>query len=339
MNKKLPVLLLVLILTVSACSIFASQNAETKTVSTPSKVVESPFNPDRTGTLAAVNDGSLAFQYLYELSQFGSRSLNKPGHARATGYIENTLKKMGYTPGKQEFVSNGGQPASNLLVDKAGQSNRVILIGAHYDSVNTGSGIDDNGSGVAVLLEMANRLKDEETPYSLRFIFLDAEETGLEGSEYYVSQMSDDDISNTVAMINLDSLAVGDYPYIYGNEGEEGAIRDWALDYAAQQGFDLITQPGLNPEYPAGTTLDESDHAPFLHRGIQYAYFEATNWELGDLDGYTQVDPAYGEEGEIWHTEYDTLDYIMKTFPGRLESHLQLFTNVLFHILTEYQEP
>lgn len=337
MNRVIPVSLVVLLLTICACSIFTPQTGEPRISFIPTGVPETFFTPERTGMFSGINDGSLALQYLKELSHFGSRALNEPGHARASEYIENSLMRLGYSPVKQNFVTSNELPALNLLVDKAGQSSQVILIGAHYDSVNTGSGIDDNGSGVAILLEMANRLKDKETPYSLRFVFLDAEETGLEGSKYYVSQMSQDDIQNTLAMINLDSLAVGDHTYIYGNEGDEGAIRDWALDYAARQGFDLITQPGLNPEYPAGTTLDESDHAPFLHAGIQYAYFEATNWALGEMDGYTQVDTGYGEEGEIWHTEYDSLEYIVKTFPGRMESHLKLFSNVLFHILTDYQ--
>lgn len=283
-------------------------------------------------------DGILAIGYLTELSRFGSRELTKPGHRKAAGYIEDTLKELGYTPVRQEFVTENGLAAANIYIDRPGKSSRMILVGAHFDSVSDGSGVDDNGSGVAVLLEIARRLKDRETPYSIRFIYFDAEETGLEGSEHYAAGIPHEDIQNTVAMINLDSLAVGDHTYIYGNEGKAGVIRDWALNYALQQGFDLITQPGKNPDYPAGTTLDESDHAPFLHKGIQYAYFEATNWDLGELDGYTQVNMSLGDNGEIWHTKFDTLDYITKTFPGRMESHLQLFSNVLFHILTEYQE-
>jgi hypothetical protein len=95
---------------------------------------------------------------------------------------------------------------------------------------------------------------------------------------------------------------------------------------------------GLNPEYPAGTTGDFSDNAPFRQAGVPYAYFEATNWELGAKDGYTQVDPKFGKNGEIWHTQDDTLDYIEKTFPGRMDAHLKLFSTLLMDILTEYQQ-
>ena len=245
---------------------------------------------------------------------------------------------MGYSPETQPFKTRDGLDAANIIATKPGKSDRVIIAGGHFDSVGIGSGIDDNGSGIAVLLEAAKRVKDMETPYTIRFVFFDAEETGLEGSFFYVSKMTPQEIENTVAMINLDSLAAGDFPYIYGNEGKAGVIRDWALEYARDNDFDLITPTGKNPNFPAGTTIDSSDHAPFLHEGIQYAYFEATNWELGEMDGYKQVDLSLGKEGEIWHTEFDTMDYINQTFPGRMEEHLSLFSNVLLHILTSYQE-
>jgi Zn-dependent M28 family amino/carboxypeptidase len=319
MKKQFSAILLCLVLIICACSIVAPKAAATKPALAPT-VTQTPTN-----AIAGNVDGSLAVQYLTDLSKFGSRSLKKPGHHEAATYIADALIDMGYKPVLQKFVTEEGKNAANIFVEKPGKSNRWILAGGHFDSVEVGAGVDDNGSGVAVLLEVAKRLKDINTPYSIRFIFFDAEETGLEGSEYFVSRMTEEEIRNTVAMINLDSLAVGDFTYIYGNEGDAGVIRDWTLEYARDNELDLITQPGKNPEYPAGTTIDASDHAPFLRRGIQYAYFEATNWDLGELDGYTQVEPSFGEKGEIWHTEFDTLKYITKNFPGRLENHLKLF--------------
>jgi Zn-dependent M28 family amino/carboxypeptidase len=190
---------------------------------------------------------------------------------------------------------------------------------------------------VAVILEVAERLSTVETPYTIRFILFGAEEAGLQGSKYYVAQMTDEQKRNTIAMINLDSLAAGDIAYIYGDQGQKGEIRDWALQFAADRDLALQTQTGENPQYPAGTTGDWSDHAPFKAAGIPYAYFESTNWTLGNRDGYTQVDLQYGENGEIWHTSHDTLEYIDETFPGRMQERLHLFVTVLEAILTEYQ--
>jgi hypothetical protein len=140
-------------------------------------------------------------------------------------------------------------------------------------------------------------------------------------------------------MINLDSLIAGDIAYVYGDAGEAGVIRDWTLEYAKKHDLDLQTQAGANPQFPAGTTGDFSDHAPFKALGIPYTYFESTNWMLGEMDGYTQVSPEYGEDGKIWHTQYDNLEYIEANFPGRIQERLNLFVTVLQGILTEYQAP
>lgn len=334
----------------SACSLQQTTSAPneiqaTATITVPTQAIPtsaSEMEPSPTGipaaTVESVEDGELAYEYLVTLSKIGSRTMDTPTHQQAEEYISTTLKEMGYSPVKQTFQNENGVDAANIIAEKPGLSNRVMIVGGHYDSVSAGSGVDDNGSGVAVMLEAAKRISEIQTPFTIRFIFFDSEETGLEGSKFYTARMTQEEIDNTVAMINLDSLAVGDYTYIYGSEGGTGAIRDWALEYAAQNGLALVTQTGKNPDYPIGTTVDASDHAPFLYLGIQYAYFEATNWDLGDLDGYVQVDPSLGDGGEIWHTKYDNLEYIQQTFPGRMEEHLSLFSNVLMHILMEYGE-
>jgi hypothetical protein len=70
----------------------------------------------------------------------------------------------------------------------------------------------------------------------------------------------------------------------------------------------------------------------------RYTYLESTNWSLGNKYGYTQVSTEYGEKGEIWHTEYDTLEYINTSFPGRVQERLHLFVTVLEAILPEYRQ-
>ena len=51
------------------------------------------------------------------------------------------------------------------------------------------------------------------------------------------------------------------------------------------------------------------------------------------------MDPQYGEDGYIWHTRFDTLDYIDQTFPGRADQRLELFSRLLYRTLTEFTEP
>lgn len=277
--------------------------------------------------------GEMAYVHLKVLSyDIGARVAGTEKEREAEQYIFDQFERIGFDTTIQEFSYTRRSVvyhSSNVIAVKPGKSSEEVIVGGHYDSVKVGRGADDSGSGIAVLLEAAEVLKHIRTPYTIKFVAFGAEEAGMQGSNYYVSQMSEAAIENTVAMINLDSLAVGDKMYVYGNEGEDGWVREQALNIAERFKLDLETNPGLNPEYPAGTTGDWSDHAPFIDKGITYGYFEATNWELGDQDGYTQT----VKDGEIWHTENDTISYIEENYPGRLEEHLSTFSQVLSNLL------
>jgi len=285
--------------------------------------------------------GEIALAYVDAIANgIGPRPAGSQQEAQTVQYLTQVFEELRYPTEVRPFsisVEGNTIESANIVAIKYGTSSREIIVGAHYDSVKVGKGADDNASGVAVLLEVAARIAELETPYTVRFILFGAEEAGLHGSKTYVAGMTDEQKQNTITMINLDSLAAGDIAYIYGDAGAKGTIRDWALQFAAERDLPLQTQTGLNPEYPVGTTGDWSDHAPFKAAGIPYTYFESTNWTLGNKDGYTQVDPQYAEQGEIWHTQYDTLDYIEATFPGRMQERLGLFVTVLEAIVTQYQ--
>jgi Zn-dependent M28 family amino/carboxypeptidase len=337
-----------LLFVLAACQ--ASSNTPVPTATSLPPKVATPTIVESTSTAMATATsepekpaGEIAYAHVEAISEgIGPRTAGTAKESETAQYIILEFERLGYVSELRPFtVTEKGKRinSANVIAVKAGVSTQEIIVGAHYDSMKVGKGADDNATGVAVILEVAERIKDQETPYTIRFILFGAEELGLLGSKYYVGQMLDDQIQNTIAMINLDSVTAGDMAYIYGDQGEEGVIRNWALDFALEHDLPLQTQPGENPEYPAGTTGDWSDHAPFKEAGIPYTYLEATNWELGDKDGYTQVNTKYGEDGEIWHTKYDTLEYINETFPGRMQDRLRLFVTVLEAILTDFQLP
>jgi alkaline phosphatase isozyme conversion protein len=226
--------------------------------------------------------------------------------------------------------------SANLIACKPGLSSQVIVVGAHYDSGLAGKGADDNASGVAVMLEVAEKVQDVQTPYSVCFIAFGDHEPGpmKGGSHYYVEQASDSELKNIVGMINLDSLLAGDITYVHGNP----EIRDWILDRAQKDGFNVETLGEDGLFMPNGSPCECSDYGSFEKVGIPFAYFEATNWNLGEKDGWTQFDIKYGEQGKLWHTEYDNLTYIDQTFPGRVDEHLNLFVTLLYETLTQYHK-
>lgn len=307
----------------------------------------------QTGQLATVLRGELAMGHVKYLSQtVGNRIQGTPKEAEARQYIYSQLKAIGYSPEIQPFdvtyKNAAGETkvrhSANVYALKKGQSDKEVVVVAHMDTVSKGTGADDNGSGVAVILEAAQALKNQNTPYSIRFLLVSAEESykdaegfkggGSKGSEYYVSQMSKAAIANTAFVVNLDSLLAGDEMFIYGSEGKAGYVRDAALNIAKMQGYTMKTSPaytGKDPSesFPAGSTGDWSDHAAFKAQGIPYAYFEATNWNIGDKDGYTQTEKL----GGVWHTDNDNIDILNKTFPGRAQQHLTAFSDVLIRLL------
>ncbi len=286
--------------------------------------------------------GAIARRHLEAFSRIGARPSGSKEEQQAARYIQAALQKMGYETQVQPFTFHIDDDqdevfhSANVIALKEGRSSREIVVGAHYDSGDEGDGVDDNASGVAALLETAERVYAVDTPYTIRFVAFGAEEEGLHGSYHYVDQLSPAEIKNTVAMINLDSLAAGDYAYVYG-EDRSGSLRDWIVRMAPATGFPLDTRPIQDLDDPDGTPCECSDYSPFQEAGISIAYFEATNWNAGDQDGWTQVDPRYGDEGSIWHTEYDTLAYLEQTFPGRIDQHLQQFSALLYNTLTQYQ--
>jgi Zn-dependent M28 family amino/carboxypeptidase len=109
----------------------------------------------------------------------GERNVYHPDAlAEASTYIENVWQEQGYRVTPQSYVVEG-IPCSNLEVTCAGikHPEQILLIGAHYDSVSGSPGANDNGSGVAALLEIARLLKGVETGCTVRFVAFVNEES------------------------------------------------------------------------------------------------------------------------------------------------------------------
>ncbi|MFN6470532.1 MAG: M20/M25/M40 family metallo-hydrolase [Nostoc sp. SerVER01] len=105
--------------------------------------------------------------------------------SRTRTYITNELKKFGWQP-KLEKFSDG----VNIFAERVGTNKaaKTILVGAHYDTVASSPGADDNASGLAVMLEVARLLGSRPTPRTLQLAFFDQEETGLLGSQAFVAK-------------------------------------------------------------------------------------------------------------------------------------------------------
>lgn len=308
----------------------------------PPAATEAPAEVSTEASVEEIVFGKSARSHITAITQdIGARWSGTEEEGQTAKYIETAFAEMGYEPQVHPFSKLGWEDdetevmfdSANVIAVKTGDSQQVIVVGAHYDSSDEGLGADDNASGVGILLELAEQLQSVSTPYTIHFVAFGGEEAGLLGSQVYVEELSADEIKNTVGMINLDSVIAGDITYVYGNESEP-ALRDWSLNWATENGFALETIP--NVDLSDGEGGGTADIFAFQKAGIPFAYFESTNWTLGDKDGYTQVDPQYGDSGAIIHTQYDTLEYLDETFPGRVDGRLNSVITILYNLLTQY---
>ena len=108
----------------------------------------------------------------------------------------------------------------------AADAERVLMAGGHLDSVREGPGLNDNGSGVAAVLEIAEELGGRQVPAgtALRFAFWGAEEIGLVGSRRYVDGLSRAERDRIAAYINLDMVGTpGAEPAVYDGDASDRA--------------------------------------------------------------------------------------------------------------------
>jgi Zn-dependent M28 family amino/carboxypeptidase len=129
------------------------------------------------------------------------------------GQREATLKKMfGEAGCDDQHLSEQparGSKVPNVICSLPGTSDKVIIIGAHFDRVSEGDGVVDNWSSASLLPSLYEALKGEARTHTYLFIGFTDEERGLVGSRDYVKQMSQPQVTATEAMINLDTLGLG----------------------------------------------------------------------------------------------------------------------------------
>jgi aminopeptidase YwaD len=191
--------------------------------------------------------------------------------------------------GLQSGASAGGAPG------------RAVVIGAHLDSVAAGPGANDDGSGSAVLLELARTLAEAPNaarPYRVTFVLFGAEELGLYGSRYYVANLPDAERQSIVAMLNLDMVGVGQ-AWRFG--GSDDLVQS-ALGAATDLG-----ERGLPLRGPLGSA---SDHASFQSVGIPALFLYRTDdpnyHTANDRAEYVDAD-VLGQAGTIALRVMDTL--------------------------------
>lgn len=151
---------------------------------------------------------------------------------------------------------------------KQGDPNNVVAIGGHTDSTEDGPGINDNGSGTISNLVIAKALTHFQLTNTVRFLFWTAEEPGLLGSEYYISQLNVTELAKIRVYLNFDMIASPNYGFfILDGDGS-------SYDVAGPSGSAEIEQlfedrfESLHLPYDSTPFDSRSDYAAFFKSGI-----------------------------------------------------------------------
>ncbi|GAA4197688.1 aminopeptidase PaaP [Streptosporangium oxazolinicum] len=159
----------------------------------------------------------------------------------------------------------------NLIAESRwGDPDRVVMLGAHLDSVVAGPGINDNGSGTAGLLETALAAKSLRTKNRLRFAFWGGEELGLLGSKYYVAALPAAEREKIKVYLNFDMIASPNYVFgIYDGDssgttvGATPPAGSGQIEKLFQAYFTAVGEPYQDAEFSG-----RSDYGPFIAVGI-----------------------------------------------------------------------
>jgi len=145
-------------------------------------------------------------------ARIGERNMFRyPELVRAAQYIDDTFVAAGHQPSSQEFEVRG-KPVRNIEIEITGAEpdRGVVVVGAHYDSVDGSPGANDNGTGVAAVLELARILKDRRPRRSVRLVAFVNEEppfsyTDAMGSMRYATRLAEAG-ETSVTMLSLETI-------------------------------------------------------------------------------------------------------------------------------------
>lgn len=192
---------------------------------------------------------------------------------------------LSYADGAR-LAQNAGQPVHvvaetvaeerstyNVIADApGGDRSRTVVVGAHLDSVAVGPGINDNGSGTATILEIAEQMatlggKDRQ---HLRFAFWGAEESGLLGSTHYVDSLSDAELQDLYANLNFDMVGSPNYvPFVYDGDLSDTAAESSPAPPGSGQIESVFTDYLATRGGSVPTAFDgRSDYGPFIAAGV-----------------------------------------------------------------------
>jgi len=289
--------------------LFVSTTACARTVPAKSSeqksaVAESSYpapHPAQQPVTPAAFNASRAMEYVKEMVALGPRPIGSENHKKVENYILSRLKKSEIERDDFEVMSSEGRfPIHNIIAKFPGTRDGIIVIASHYDTnwplrnINY-VGANDGASSSALLLEIANQLRDRKRDgYSIWLLWDDGEESmrlpwydpeSLYGVRHLAQKWQDDGTLNKIKAFILEDM-IGDADL---NIDHVTNATPWLEDLVYQ----AATQLGYQSHFFGRELSVGDDHQPFLDRGVPAV----------DL-----IDLNYGYNDVFHHTAQDTID-------------------------------
>ena len=217
---------------------------------------------------------------LRKFESFGKKTPGTTALTLTANWIKSYYERLGYTDIRRDSFEYMNNPMCNIIITKKGKlyPETYLIVDAHYDTYN-GTGTNDNGSGTAILMEIARLLQGTETNFSVKFIHFSAEEEGLIGSEHYVTSVANPSGMDIKLVFNIDE--VGGVKGLINNtvtcERDEGPPQanneaSWAFTDTLATLTEMYTTLNTEISYAYG-----SDYVPFQQNGYIITGFYETN--------------------------------------------------------------
>lgn|GEM_PF-598709 len=266
----------------------------------------SPITPERMSAVVG------------KLESFGTRYVYTERAADAADYIEREFWALGLEPSRQDFLHNSYM-MSNVLAVLPGRNASLpaLVLGAHYDSLNgtdsllnpyaPAPGADDDGSGVAAVLAIAEAFSRARTERTIIFAAFDGEEVGRAGSIEFVRQARAA-APGIYAGLVFDMIGYNHrFPKVdlVTNRGSQ-----WLAGHSAEAGrlnlLGIGTEHVVTPDNPQNW----SDHVSFWEAGLPAMCFIE--------DENPTVDSPYFEANPNYHSAQDTLENLNATLMAKV---------------------
>lgn len=250
-----------------------------------------------------------------------SRHANSPANQMAAQYILEKFQSFGI-PARLQYNNTHNV---NVIARKTGYENPniKIIISAHYDNVRSGlgpldtmKGSDDNGSGVAAVLEAARLLANYNSKFTIEFIALDEEEIGLLGAFGYADSCYHDTSSWVIGVFNMDMIA-----WDGNNDGLIRIMTTQGCDFLADMLIRSYQLYNINLTPIKAFNAAGSDHIAFWNYGIG---------AITSIEPVGDFNPYYHSLGDVFSVF--NMNYFRNNARANLAAVLSIANELIYTI-------